>query len=382
MDVWPPLPPQVEQEMAAQEVDRRHIPQARAILERALIGQFRAIADGLLANRVLTERAEEIPFRTWVAQYLTRHDPGEPAKWGMRPAPEGDSGPCDMATAIRRMAAVLAANHPPAIQEYRQAFYRRVREVRRVRPGELAGVTVRIYGSRVPLWQEGRINSQLARLGSDLRLYVAGSDVLRTADLMTKLGTPPKYPPVPPVFLLGVGRPCTSVFKAQLFDFDHEYSVSPYIHPDSPGLVDQCRIVFRRRFFHGIVQNHAPGSIIAEGLISPILGHEESHILDKYGFVLEGHFPAWRPVMRNDICRFAREPKTSGEIYVAFSRTFDEFDMAPQRALGLLPPNESREKLKLSDILAEMVEDELLEVTQDKKYVCHLFDEGKAWPIE
>ncbi len=306
----------------------------------------------------------------------------EADRWGTRVSEESEeSGPCDDATALRRMVTALQANHPPAIEQNRLAFLQGVRQVRRVRPTELATMAVRIYGGRVPVWQEGRINSQLAKLGSDLRLYVARADVLRTADLATKLGAPPKEPPALDVFLLGVARPCTSYFKAQLFEFDHEYAVSPYIHPESPGIVDQCRIVLRHRFFHGIVVN-VPGSGIAEGFALPILRHEEAHVLLTYGFKLEGHFAAWRPVVRADICRFARQPRTYGDIAFAFYKTFEDFELAPQMAMGMLPPNEPRERLKLADILGELLADELLVRTNDDKFVSRFYEDGRAWSIE
>jgi hypothetical protein len=413
VEVWPALPQSLEEEMAVEEADRSHIPQARAVLERALITQFQCIAEGLLANRILNRH--EVNELTWVAQYLSRHDPDEAERWRVRePEAKAESGgEGGLASALRQMAVAFRAEHPPAIGEYKRTFYLRVsrREVRRVSPDELAKLSVRIYGGRVPVWQEGRINGQLARLGSDLRLFIASADILRTADLMAKLGVPPKEPPNLAVFLLGVARPCTSAFKVQLFEFDHEYAVSPYIHSSSPGLVDQCRIVLRHKFWHGTVMNYPANSVIVEGLAQPILDHELWHIVQRYGFVVPGHFAAWRPVMRNDICRFAREPKMRGEIYKAFYKTFDQFEMNPQLALGLLPPDEPKDKLRLADLLDELLADGLLEWTKDEKdgsrrgsgwklvgvvsgwlnprdssveakIVCHLYDDGRAWSIE
>ncbi len=58
MEIWPTLPPSLEAEMAAQEADRRHIPQARAVLERALINQFQAIAEDFWLIVLATESPE------------------------------------------------------------------------------------------------------------------------------------------------------------------------------------------------------------------------------------------------------------------------------------------------------------------------------------
>ena len=382
MDVWPALSDSLEKEMVTQESDRRHIPHARETLERALITQFQAIADGLLADLIL--RRESVDTFFWAAQYLTRHSPNEADHWGFR---ETDPN----MTAERKVAVGLAANHPQAIDEYKKSFYLRVarREIRRVHPNDLATLTVRIYGGRVQVWQEGRINTQLARLGSDLRLYVAQADMLRTADLLTKLGSPPKEPPKISVFLLGVVRPCTSYFKAQLLEFDHEYAVSPYIHSTSPGFTEQCRIVLRHRFWHGIVLNmsyagHAwSHNALAMGFAKAILCHEIGHIHQNYGFAygytVPGHYSAWRPVIRSDICRFARVPRKPGEIYMAFHQTFDDLELSNQLSLWLLPWQEPNEDLKLMSIIQELLLDELLERTEDERLVCRLYDDGKEW---
>jgi hypothetical protein len=218
-------------------------------------------------------------------------------------------------------------------------------------------------------------------LGSDLRLFVAAADQLRALSVLSSLGVPPVDPPSPMVFLLGRTRACTSFFKAQLFEFDHELAVSPYLHATSPGLVDQCRIMMRHRFWHGLVFNYPAGDVIADGLVQGILGHEIGHVVDTYGCVIPGHFNSWRSVMRSDLCRFAQRPVKYGEIYLAFHRTFDYLDSMPALA-GLLPPDDSREGLKLIDLLNELVDDGVLERTADNKYICRRYEEGRAWSIE
>jgi hypothetical protein len=47
-----------------------------------------------------------------------------------------------------------------------------------------------------------------------------------------------------------------------------------------------------------------------------------------------------------------------------------------------LPPGESREGLKLIDLLNELVDDGVLERTADNKYICRRYEEGRAWSIE
>jgi len=379
-----PLPSGLEEEIQAHENDRSHIPAARSVLERAVIAQVQAIADGLLAHRLLSGQA--LDHRAWVAQFLSRSSPDIAEQWGTEEAPQEQAGAGrDEVSAMLAMAAAFRAKHPVAVEDYKRDFHVRVArgEIRRITPPELHDMTIRIFGDHVPIWQEGRINAQLAVLGSDLRLFVAAADQLRALSVLKGLGHTPASPPGPMVFLLGRTRPCTSLFKAQLFEFDHEFAVSPYLHATSPGLVDQCRVVLRHRFWHGILFNYPAGDHIADALAQGILdGHENGHVIDRYGFVIPGHFNSWRSVMRSDVCRFAQRPMKYGEIYVAFHRTFDRFESMPVLAMGLLPPDESRDGLKLIELLTELVDDGVLERAADGKYICRRYEEGRTWSIE
>jgi hypothetical protein len=375
------LPPGLEDEIRAQEIDRFHIPAARSVLEQAVIAQLQAIADGLLAHRLLS--GQTLDHLAWVAQFLSRSSPDIGDQWGTLEAGPVAGKQDDPASAMQMLATAFRARHPDAVEDFKRDFHIRVvrGEIKRIAPPELPELTIRIFGDRVPFWQEGRINGQLAMLGSDLRLFVAAADQLRALSVLSSLGVPSADSPSPMVFLLGRTRPCTSLFKAQLFEFDHEFAVSPYLHATSPGLVDQCRIVMRHRFWHGIVFNYPAGNI-ADALAEGILGQEIGHVVDTYGFLIPGHFSSWRSVMRNDLCRIAQRPVKYGEIYVAFHRTFDRFESMPALAMGLLPPGESQEALKLIDLLNELVDDGVLERTAENKCLCRRYEEGRAWSIE
>jgi hypothetical protein len=382
-----PLPAGLEEEMQAQENDRRHVPAARSVLERAVVAQLQAIADGLLAHRLLS--GQTLDDRAWVAQFLSRSSPDIAGQWGTLETPQRQAdGKPDDASAMREFATAFLARHPADIEDYKRDFHLRVArgDIRRITPAELRELPIRIFGDRVPIWREGRINAQFAMLGSDLRLFVAAADQLRALGVLRGLGHAPAEGngsmPSPMVFLLGRTRASTSLFKAQLFEFDHEFAVSPYLHATSPGLVDQCRVVMRHRFWHGILFNYPPG-MLADGLAEGIIGgHEFGHVINTYGTVRPGHFSSWRSVMRSDLCRFAQRPVKYGEFYVAFHRTFDRFESAPELAMGLLPPDESREGLKLIDLLTELVDDGVLERSADGTYVCRRYEEGRAWSIQ
>jgi hypothetical protein len=376
-----PLPAKLEEELQAHESDRHHIPAARAVLERAIIAQVQLIADGLIAHRLLC--GHSLDRFAWVAQVLSRGSEDAAAAWGTLERASAQATGGTLAGAMQGMATAFIAKHPPSVEEFERDFHLRVfrREVTRITPEQLRTLTIRIFGTRVPFWQEGRINAQLAMLGSDLRLFIAAADQLRAASILSSLGIEPREPVSPLIFLLGRTRPCTSLFKAQLFEFDHELAVSPYLHTTSPGLVDQCRIVLRHRFWHGIAQNYPVGPL-ADGFCEEILSHERGHIVTKYGFIFPGHFADWRSIMRADLCRFAQRPVKYGEINVTFSRTFDFFESTPVLSMGLLPPDEPRETLKLIDLLSELVEDGMMERMADGRYLCRRYEEGRAWSIE
>ncbi len=382
---WPSIPEALEAEMAAQESNRNHIGRARDVLERALIYQFQLIAEGLVAHRVL--QGEELSPRSWAAQYLSCHPKGTADAWRAIPAidtwepPNEDPPDTSEMSAFRKMVDFMRAKYPPDLQAYEKEFHRRIarRQIRRMNPKDLADVFVHIYGGRVPVWQEGRINAQLSRLGSNLRLFVVSADLFRSADLLAKLGDPSSQRPAFSGFLLGETSPCTSHFKAAFFEFNHEWAVSPYLDTASPGLVDQCRICWRNRMFSGIVWNLEMGSPITTGSSQSLIGHEVGHIIQRYGFVVPGHFASWRAVIREDICRFVQTPKKLGEIAVAFYMTFEQFEMNPTLSLGLLPPGEPKDKVQLTDIVQELIQDRLIELTPDKKLVCHLYDDGREW---
>ena len=173
-------------------MDRFHIPAARSVLERAVIAQMQSIAEGLLAHRLLG--GQRLDHLAWVAQFLSRGSPDIVDQWGtLEATQESVAGkPDDMAAAMRVLATAFRAKHPDAVEDFKRDFHIRLArgEIRRIAPPESRELTIRIFGDRVPFWQEGRINAQLAMLGSDLRLFVAAADQLRALSVLSGLGVP------------------------------------------------------------------------------------------------------------------------------------------------------------------------------------------------
>src|SRR5262249_4210737 len=65
----------LEEKLKQHESDRTHIPEARTILEAAVVAQFRALARGLFAERLSCEGAARISDEVWWQQYRSLYDP-------------------------------------------------------------------------------------------------------------------------------------------------------------------------------------------------------------------------------------------------------------------------------------------------------------------
>lgn len=379
------LPESLEFEMQKQESDRTNIPAACDALEKALIWQIREIARGLLAHELL--RRGRLSVAQWLQQYIAMEDnlkfrravdeamtkrffetvtmfarslaDQDTASGQERGLQTGISGP--------QSGPAFEPMEDPAFQNFQQSFYADVaqRRIPLVKPTDLATSTLRIYGGSVPFWFEGRINRQLADLGSSLRFFVVGSDLMRLQKTSAILGKPVQGPNVG-IFILGDVQPCTVLAKATLLDFVTEYAVSPLLDALSPALTDQCRIVTR-------------SSLAA---IPPFMrwsfptGHEWGHILQHFPPGTPGGFSSWRAIVREDVCRFAQVPRTRDEISESFT-----WNLAGPvaRFEEMFPPGESPESL--DTILKGLCNDELLQVVSGNRYYCDRFVEGRTWSL-
>lgn len=372
-------------EMRQQESDRSHISAAREVLEKALVWQVREITRGLLAHELF--RCGNLSVDQWLQQYIALED-----NLDFRKAVEettmqrffetatmlarnlaGESAVSGEQTAPRTGTPVPQGKPPfeptedQAFQSFRQTFYVDVaqRRIQPIKPAGLAKCTLRIYGGTVPFWCEGRVNRQLADLGSSLRLFVLGSDLMRLQAISAALGKPVDGPTVG-IFILGDVRPCTVLGKATLFEFVTEYAVSPLLDPKSPALTDQCRIVTRSSL----------AAIPSFIRWSFPMSHEWGHILQDYPPETPGDFSSWKAIVREDICRFAQIPRTRDEISESFT-----WNLAGPVALfdKMFPLGESPESL--DTILAGLCNDELLRVVTGNRYFCDRFSDGRTWPL-
>jgi hypothetical protein len=337
---------------------------SRNALEQSLIEQYRAIAAGLLADRIA--RGEDLSPRGWWHQYCCLRDPTDPYAEDLE---------------------------DPQFTEFQNEIVTAVvtRRAARIRAADLMQRTVTINGAEIPFWQEGTINRHLAELGSSLRLFVAGTDVARAQKLLETLRRPVAGPS-PAAFILGEVRPMTAIGKAVFFDFGREFALSPYINPDSPGLNDQGRVVMRQILLGHVLRSFASSpaphfeelrrltaewcqqqGMTAEDVMgNGLLAHEIGHVEQFFPPGQPAGFSSWRAIVREDICRFAQTPRTYAEIHNAFRRTFEglggNLAMSFAAFLTFFPPGESPVEQPLPRILADLVGEGLLKLTDDRRY--------------
>jgi hypothetical protein len=381
--------------LEAQEADPYHIPAARQALEEAVVAQFRAVARGLLADQIL--RGQVPDDDVWWYQYASLHEPlaaPEPDVFEAGLETLGSMGFQDRTapweetqflfqtvggslTAASAKRAAETDRDIPAFREFRKSFPMDVamRRVRTIAPAEAAEIRIRVYGGEVDLWQEGRINRQLADLGSSIRCAIEGAREYRIRKIRAMVGQDVEHMAEAPLFVLGEAGVASAVARAAFVEIEREFAVSPYLGR-APGFAEGKKAVVRRtvpwRLF-GI----DPG------------GHELYHAWTDpdQGSGLK----SWHAVLRDDICRYCQTPRKFENIAYQFSRAFG-FDLrfAAAMSRGVLsnrpmagngyPTGESPEELPLHRIVESLREDELL-IVKDGSYYCPLLEEGRRWHL-
>lgn len=331
----------------------------REELEQSLIAQFRAIALGLVADRLM--RDHDLPERTWWHQFCSQR----------RPPPPFLENPDD-----------------PEFRTFQDDITAAVasRRIARIKPTDLMARTVQIHGADISFWQEGAINRHLAEIGSSLRLFIVGSDVARAAHLLSTLNRPVSEPIVPSHFILGEVRPMTALGKANFFDFTREYAISPYLNPDSAGMHDNGRICMRQ-----VLTGHAAefqetqdateplrkltdpdikarGVTREEYISSGLLGHEFGELWQMFPPGMPALFTSWNAIVRDDICRFTQTPRTIDEIWRTFRRAFEGLGGSYEMFSLAFPPGESPTEQAFQKTIADLLNDGLLQACPDNRY--------------
>ena len=357
----PGLPDEVQAELAAHHRLPSRVGPARRLLEAALFRQYRRLAHGMFVDQMLREK--EIPAIIWWVHYCCMTKEGT----GLKP----ELGSEEFLAFRRRIAQDVA-----------------LRRVRRVRPEDFYDQEVVIFGGRVHCWEEGRINRQLAALGSSIRLLVINSDTARKHRVFERFVSRWSAPtdacrptPMDGGFIVGRVGPWSAYCHASVSDFRQEFAVAPHImRAGEGGFAEQNRAVCLPR-----PRSREDTNEYVEDITSfLILLHEYRHIksgLQRAG--LGGSLSSWRDVIREDICRLAASPCELDHIARKFGwiyRTGIDFDDVEN--LPAPPMNwEACQRIRIDEFpeLREDVDDlltrGLLKYDEANHLYCPMFQE-------
>jgi hypothetical protein len=368
------LPQELLGELIMHEAERTDIVGARAALESALMFQYQTIAERLLADLLLRGGAEQSIF--W-QHYLTKR----PA----HPISRADFTNPDFVLFQDRFAQELATGRIQACTEL-----------------DLNDQNVRVLGGTMKFWQDEEINAQLVRLGSCLRLIVVGSNRRRSLRLRGILRHLSKKAVADGRFILGTTAPVTAHPTLQLFEFERETAVSPFLPAEVDGFADYDRIAVRQvpvwtaygpsepsptetTKFRAFWRIHRQMKIV----------HESSHVaiaVAHDGFRLSRSLADWYNSIRADICRFAQVPRSQAEIEDVFGAGFGlgsasyqedkQRSFAPGSPMAAVFPKLSDHGFTFRKLLREMTADGLLVPDSGHLFVCPLYRKGQPWTPE
>lgn len=390
------LPYELEQQVIRHETIRDDAADAREVLETLLLIQLRAIADGLLANMLL--RGESFDAPAWWYQFLSRQP--HPSKY-------------------------LPDFADVEFRSYRKDFAQRVatNQIKKVSLRNLPELQIRILGGHCHFYDEGKINRQLVRLGSSLRLIVVGSSHYRIARMRNMLGQQSNdKASLDGRFILGRIGPASFFDNAALYLFEREFAISPYMEAQASGFTDKAKIVVRQDVLRGEVENQiqifraekarAAGSneateksipltdahemvgdmleredgserdmeeLLYEMMIS-VLTHESRHIMFAGSLIsaTTSEAAAWRQIVREDLLRFAQQPHTFVEFRTAFA------DYFPGSGLTMLTSpafSDGNYRYNIQRTLEMLLSDGLLFVDRDNRFYSKLYGRGEKWTL-
>jgi hypothetical protein len=350
-------------------------------LEEALVWQFRLVSRGLLAGRLLRET--DLDELGWWHQYRAQQE--------QMPASIEESFSTDLLANLAHMTpsdGLKAEDFIRQAEEFRKPFLNDLEVTRefthrfktdvvwgKVAPIELTELSdypIRIYGGSVAMWQEGKINRQLASLGSFFRLWFGKSWQMRIDRLRSVLGELVAQGPQSGSFIFGIARIPSCLGPAIFFDFEREFAVSPYTGSSSPGLVDRDRIIMRRQFLSQPVAS-----------TTPLLGHEFWHIWQQGPGDGEFSFlSSWSSVWKQDICAFFQKPRSITDLVFCLELSGASRQNYLVNWPVFFPAAENPEEYPIERLIAELRgAGLLLDGNNPGELYCPLFEEGKKWLI-
>lgn len=308
------LPDVMLRSLEDQESDPTSIPTARQTLEDVLSFQFKAIANALLAERMLRDGAIALDV---AIQHF-------------------DESSGQAAVNVDRIRAEQ--------RQFVKGIARGVQEPLPVR--DLSQVQIRILGGMACLWDDYQINQQLRDLGSNVRLVFPGASRLGGLALKEMLGGSDEDWPVDARFILGrVGAKTAGPF-GPVFDFDIELAVSPFVDPSATGFAYENKAVLRRPVIRRVIegrQTHTtePQTSFRLQCIHNLI-HELIHAA-AYNHPSQQSYAGWHYFqdIAADICRFTMIARERADIEEAFDFSFEhDIVMKKVEAVGHTIPEE------------------------------------------
>lgn len=347
---------------------------ARKVLEKALHFQFSSLADQLLAHLILT--GEKITDEQWWIHYITQS--GSPKNY------QFDD----------KNLAILTA--------FKNEFIENVKSLRikPIRPSDFHKIQIRVYGGHIKLWDDVKLNDQLASLGSSHRFIFVGSRDVATNDLLSSLEFDINAK-IDGRFIYGSVGAISTCPVAPIYDFVHELAVSPYLRPNAPAFIFENRIVIRQPVLKTTSPMPKKTNFISKlkkdkrdeefhALWKHTLTHEAIHISQSF------HGPDnflyykinWLDHTKQDICRYLQSPRTFSEISKTFEGNFNTtmniFKFANEKTGWKMGQEmiDFVDKHSLEIILNQLRAEKFINIDLQGKYYCSIYESGKKWKID
>lgn len=241
-----------------------------------------------------------------------------------------------------------------------------------ITPSDLVDVELRIIGRYEHLWNTIDINEQLAMLGSNYRLFIAGAMQLATSHVKKLIGRNDVATSYDCRYIWGEIGPTSISHGGPVFDFVTEIVTSPYFNECVPGFSIGDTAIIRRI----IVKEKHPEE---DNTPLFVYMHEVTHTIS-FSFKNGSPFTLanWDLYNKRDLCRYLIKPHSKDEI--------DEtFKILSHSTLGLLPNKMTDKLLKhltpIGELLDDLVSSKYITVDNNGLYLCKIYQGGQPWDL-
>jgi hypothetical protein len=374
------LSSELEELLQEQERDPWSVARARLVLETVIISQYRTIADGLVAG--LLHSGGTLSKLQWWLLCLSRNSAATPF---------------DINTPRAEL---------PGYREY--IGYSLFQNPTPLTNRDLNTIRVRVFGGYAHYWEDGRINRQLASLGSSLRVVIAENYKmrLRQARSLVNMSTEDRDPDSR--FLVGYTAPVSVYTNAMLFEFEREVALSPFLDASVDAFTDFGRILIRhmplRIKLRAIMKELDSGvSSAAQKPLDPVrlailqrITDDESELFailrfnsllnevvraaDGFSRISEStsSVVAWLHIIREDICRYTQVARKEVELIRVFGEAFGVPDLLRGTKFDLRQNDHGH---TVSSVLKRLCSDGLLIESPAGTFRCDLYDDYTPWLI-